>query len=1008
MTRLARPSTRPFTCAPFTCAGDTLGRPPGNPPQTQAQTQAQAQRLEHVGAAASKDSKEAEEGDAKREPQGEQEKGGADAAAAAAAAKREKFLCDLNDVPPVASSEPLAAGAQLGYAGLHLHAHAASAGVGGPGPGFGPGASASASGQAGEGGHSNSAVAAALGTGIGAAGGIGDASDIAGDSVPAGSGGGGVSAGVGGGAVSAYDSGSIHDDGVLHNRRHHQQQQQQHQSNTNNVSGGGGGPHGQFSAAMAAAVAAATAAAAAAAGGVGGGTSGSSQGTGYGQHPQGQQQMQNQQLTATTAAATAAALAAPGAGGGTAGNQQGAMAFPCSAGVRDLQQQQQQQLALQLALQQLANESAVVPQVAEFPALHRGLLEANAQIFKFLAMAAHHSQGAGQAQQQQQALATSMQQQGQQQLPGSSSQVQRQDQAQALALLQGGPQQQGQFNLEQLLVGQLGLSMPGGGGGGGVTGGGPGEVPVLSGLQNNPFLQQLQGQVAALGQIQSALQLTPGSTSMGAQAPPPPPPPPLPPPALQRRSPPASDNAALPGGLSPWAPAVAQGQAREQEAPPRRQEGATTRGRGRSQTPPPAGKPQDGRQKEGPGGLRRRGEEEEEEEEGAVSDITGPAKKKAKGDSPPESSDQMESTCAVHAVGNDGGPSGSASASASRRGREGTREEQGGEVGENDSPSHDHAERMSGKKESQVGRGDGESNDSSGGGEGASGGGGAGEGKEGGGGGGEPGKLEMTEVLGQEEVEAAVMRRYFPQHESFLTSKKYKVMVIAAVARQFGGDWRLCLTRRKGKGFRLQLPTAGVGAEQRVDTMAVARRLARDSLGLPEGTTLAPPGGYEEPVRVCEEQKDGSMHVALIHPLLVRLPPPASPPCGSPPSVKSGGSGCAGKSGSNGGKGGGVSNNKGGGGGGGSGGGGGGNSGGGGNNGATSYSYNGYYVSWCRADALHPVVRDVPQKFSATFPRVLKCLELLMAHPLPGGGGGGGWPIPELLNLNLVALDVLG
>ena len=195
------------------------------------------------------------------------------------------------------------------------------------------------------------------------------------------------------------------------------------------------------------------------------------------------------------------------------------------------------------------------------------------------------------------------------------------------------------------------------------------------------------------------------------------------------------------------------------------------------------------------------------------------------------------------------------------------------------------------------------------------------------------------------DAEAAVVAAQFPQHVRHLGEGKYVLTVLAAVGREFPNEWRLSLTRRKGKGARLQLPVGGLecGRLER-DTAAMAQRLARQSLGLGEGAVLEVPAGCTEPIRMSEEQKHGVMHIALIHRLVVR----------------------------------GVAHTQ------------------------TAYTFEGNYVSWCRADALYTIVRDVPQKFSATFPRALKCLEVLMLEKLEG------WPIGQLLSEKLVKQDVLG
>jgi hypothetical protein len=203
-------------------------------------------------------------------------------------------------------------------------------------------------------------------------------------------------------------------------------------------------------------------------------------------------------------------------------------------------------------------------------------------------------------------------------------------------------------------------------------------------------------------------------------------------------------------------------------------------------------------------------------------------------------------------------------------------------------------------------------------------------------------------------AELAVLQNLVPHLARQFGERKFRVLVIAAVARQWDDTWRLCLSRRKGKGFRLQLPMCGLEAGLELlggeppDTLPLARKLARDSLGEgDESAVLSSPAGYSEPVRYTEELKDGSLTIALIHPLLVSAAEASTPP-------------------------------------------------------GTSYHRGDTFVSWCRADALVPVVRDVPQKFSATFPRVLKCLELLMTNPMEG------WPLPQLLRKSTPAHDVLG
>eukprot|EP00271_Cylindrocystis_brebissonii_P018114 TRINITY_DN4988_c0_g1_i6.p1 TRINITY_DN4988_c0_g1~~TRINITY_DN4988_c0_g1_i6.p1 ORF type:complete len:397 (+),score=41.64 TRINITY_DN4988_c0_g1_i6:124-1314(+) len=195
--------------------------------------------------------------------------------------------------------------------------------------------------------------------------------------------------------------------------------------------------------------------------------------------------------------------------------------------------------------------------------------------------------------------------------------------------------------------------------------------------------------------------------------------------------------------------------------------------------------------------------------------------------------------------------------------------------------------------------------------------------------------------------EYAVVQQHFPQHMGrCLANRRFRIVLLAAVVLQFGDEWRICLTRRQGKGFRLQLPSSSLEAEcvTSSDTLEITGRNTRYCLGLGPDALLRVPHGYSEPLRLCEEQKDGTIHMALIH-LFIALNVSFA---------------------------------------------------------QTTYTHEGTCVSWCRADALFPVVRDVPQKFSATFPRVLRCLELLRQHPMDG------WPLANLLWMDTVALDVLG
>eukprot|EP00850_Spirogloea_muscicola_P006697 SM000032S12081 [mRNA] locus=s32:411875:415535:+ [translate_table: standard] len=207
-------------------------------------------------------------------------------------------------------------------------------------------------------------------------------------------------------------------------------------------------------------------------------------------------------------------------------------------------------------------------------------------------------------------------------------------------------------------------------------------------------------------------------------------------------------------------------------------------------------------------------------------------------------------------------------------------------------------------------------------------------------------------------VQEAVMRRYFPVHMTCAVA--FRVMAVAVVACRFGADWRIALCRRKGKGFRLQLPTTGLEVALRpggawrpadADLLPLARQLAVGTLGLAVAETsaaVALPPGFAEPMRLGEDQRDGSLLGALVYPLLVSE-------AGGDAHLR------------------------------------------------TSYEHGGNFITWCRADALMLVVRDVPQKFSAAFPRVLKCLDLLMRGPPLSG-----WPVQELLGADVVAPDILG